>query len=83
MFNFSGVVPDFLSTNDLVKLGLYPNKNSAYFARLKGLSPDYIRLGRKILYPQKSVIEFIDCHTTKGKVVSNAQNNTDNFQQEK
>lgn len=67
--NFSGSLPDLLNTNDLINLGLYTSKNSAYSARVNGHSPDYIKIGRRILYPKQSVIEFVDNHLTKNKVL--------------
>jgi len=65
MFNVFQSLPVFLSTNDLIKLGIYANKNSAYSARSRGKSPDHIKFGRKILYSRETVIEFISRHIVK------------------
>ncbi len=58
--------PDFLSCHDLVTLGLFINSEAAYLARLRGNSPDWLKLGRKILYPKQSIIDFIDRHMRQG-----------------
>jgi len=50
---------DFLTTKDLIGLGLFRSHNAAYFARLRGNSPSYIFIGKKILFPKKMVLEFI------------------------
>lgn len=55
-------LPQFLSTKNLIDLGLYKNRDSAYIARLQGNSPDYIKFGRKILYPKQSVLTFLNLH---------------------
>ena len=52
--------PEFLRSTDLIKLGLYGSFDTLYRARLEGNSPDFIRLKRKILYPKKSLIEFLE-----------------------
>jgi len=53
-------LPEFLSSNHLVKLGIFPNLDATFQARKKGVSPDYIKLARKILYPKQAVIEFLE-----------------------
>ena len=63
--NFDSL-PPLLSTQNLVDLGLYSSIDAAYAARLKGHSPDFIKLHRKILYTKASVIEFIERRTHKG-----------------
>lgn len=60
-------LPEFLNSHDLVKLGLWPSDDAVYLARLRGLSPDFIKLGKKILYPKASVIEFIQRHLKSGE----------------
>lgn len=52
-------MPPFLTPHDLVSLGLYPSVDAAYLARARGYSPDYIKNGRKILYPKSTIIEFL------------------------
>lgn len=63
--------PDFLRSRDLVKLGLWPSTDAVYLARLRGISPNFIKVGRKILYPKSSVIEFIQDHLNCGKSSKN------------
>ncbi len=54
-------LPDLCRTADLVRMGLYPTEDAAYLARTRGLSPDYIKVGRKVLFPKQCVIEFLSC----------------------
>lgn len=51
--------PDFLSTDDLVKLGIYKSIDATYQARLKKHGPEYIKLRKKILYPKLGLISFL------------------------
>lgn len=60
--------PDFLTTNDLVNLGLYPSSDAASVARKRGNSPDYVRVGRRILFPKQNVIKFLADNTIKGNI---------------
>lgn len=55
---FDGM-PDLLATQDLVSLGLYPSTDAAYLARIRGKSPDFLKIGRKVLYPKASVMDFL------------------------
>lgn len=50
--------PDMLTTNDLISLGIYKNKESAYYARKTASSPCYIQKARNILYPKAGVRSF-------------------------
>ncbi len=59
-------LPEFLNGHDLVCLGLYSTKNAVYLARYRGQSPDYIKIGRKVVYPKKNVIEFLKRHARSG-----------------
>lgn len=68
-------LPDFLSSNDLVDLGLFSSPDSVYFARMKGNSPDFIKLGRRVIYPKASVIQFLERHTKKGNESQSGLNN--------
>lgn len=52
-------LPAFLSSQDLVDLGIFPSIDSAYLARLRGISPDFFKVGRKVVYPKSSVEKFI------------------------
>ena len=53
-------LPEFLVSKHLVELGIYPTLDAVYQARLRGASPNYIKLSRKILYPKISVVEFLE-----------------------
>lgn len=59
-------LPQFLSSRHLVALGLYPSLDAVYLARVRGHSPDFIKLKRKVLYPKSSVLEFIEQRMKKG-----------------
>lgn len=61
-------MPDLLSSHDLVTLGLYRNTNAAYLARLRGHSPDFIKVGGLVKYPKISVIEFINSRKLDGSI---------------
>ena len=52
--------PALLTSQDLVDIGLYATKDTAYVARIKGQSPPFVKLERKILYPKEGVIEFLE-----------------------
>lgn len=52
--------PDFLSSSDLVELGLYKNPEAVYYARISGQSPDFIKMARRVLYIKSSVISFLE-----------------------
>lgn len=59
-------LPQFLSSHHLVELGLYPSLDAVYLARVRGHSPDFIKLKRKVLYPKNSVLQFIEQRMRKG-----------------
>ena len=59
-------LPELLSSNDLVQMGLFSSVDQAYLARIRGKSPDFIKFKRKVLYPKESVVEFIKKHFHKG-----------------
>ncbi|MFA6263717.1 MAG: hypothetical protein WCW33_04175 [Candidatus Babeliales bacterium] len=61
--------PAFLSSNDLVNMGLFSSLEATYEARRKGKSPDFIKIRRKILYPRECVLAFIERHKYKGEPV--------------
>lgn len=64
-------LPEFLTSTHLVELGLFSSIDSAYLARLRNNSPDYLKLKGKVLYPKSSVIEFIEQRMKKGSTLSN------------
>lgn len=70
MFKTLEAAADFLTSDDLVTLGLYKSRNSIYFARSKGIGPDFIKLGRRILYPKNSVLAFVKLHMQKGSTLN-------------
>lgn len=53
-------MPEYLSTQHLIQLGIYPSIDAAYQARIQGYSPSYIKLRHKILYQKQAVIEFLE-----------------------
>lgn len=59
-------MPEFLTSTHLVELGLYQNCAAVYLARKNGLSPSYIRLSRRVLYPKLAVIEFVEKNLKDG-----------------
>jgi len=51
---------EFLTSQDLIDLGLYSSLDAAYVARIKSNSPQFIKMKHRILYPKKAVIEFLE-----------------------
>ena len=66
-------MPEYLSTQHLIQLGIYPSIDAAYQARVKGYSPRYIKLRHKVLYAKQSVIEFLENRTIPGDLHPPAQ----------
>ena len=67
-------LPEFLSSHDLVALGLFSSPDAAYIGQVRGHSPEFLRIGKKILYPKTSVLRFIEDRLTSGP--SRHTNNT-------
>lgn len=61
-------LPEFIRSIDLVNLGLFPSEDAVGFARRRGLSPDYMQHGRRILYPKAGVISWIEKLMKKGDI---------------
>lgn len=59
-------MPELLSSKDLVKIGMFRNSDAAYLARLRGHSPDYIKIGGLVKYPKTNVIAFINSRIISG-----------------
>lgn len=57
-------LPEFLSSQDLVALGLFSSTDSAYVARIRGDSPEFLKVGKKVLYPKASLLRFIQDRLT-------------------
>jgi hypothetical protein len=62
IFSKLDLLPEFLTSNNLVDLGLYNSIDAAYAARVNGKSPDFLQFRRKILYPKASVVQFVEKH---------------------
>lgn len=69
-------MPEYLSTQHLIQLGLYPSIDAAYQARLNGYAPEYIKLRHKILYKKSAVISFLAERTKQGDSFSQQQAST-------
>jgi hypothetical protein len=65
---------EFLSSQDLVDLGIYKSTDAAYLARIRSNSPAFIKLKHKILYPKQEVLEFLEkrLHSGKGIAISSS-----------
>lgn len=61
-------LPEFLNSHDLIKLGLFTSYDTVFLARKKGNSPDFVRIGRKVLYPKASVIAFVKKNLKNGSL---------------
>lgn len=56
--------PEFLDSQDLVKLGIYPTLMAVHQARKKGYSPQFIRIGKKkIIYSKEAIIQYLEKNT--------------------
>lgn len=53
------VLPETCTAKDLIHAGLYSSAQAIRCARLAGKCPDHFRLGRRIVYPKKSIIEWL------------------------
>lgn len=60
-------MPEYLSTQHLIELGIFPSTDAAYQARCNGNSPDFIKLKHKILFPKQAVIEFLASRLQSGE----------------
>jgi hypothetical protein len=58
--DLENTLPPLSSADDLVKAGVYGCIKSASNDRYVGKGPEYIRLQRRIRYPRKAVIKWIE-----------------------
>jgi len=63
-------LPEFLTTQHLVDIGLYPNRPSVHLARSRGQAPDCMRIGKKIVFPRAAIIEFVLSNMEQKKVIN-------------
>ncbi len=61
-------LPELLTSEDLVKMGMYSSVDAAYVARAKGHSPDWIQMDRRVLYPKEWVRSFLEKYVQKGTI---------------
>mgnify|MGYP003646973476 CR=1 FL=1 len=52
-------LPEFMTTLHLVDLGLYPSRQAVHLAIRRKQAPPFMRIGKKIVFPKCSFIEFI------------------------
>ncbi len=57
--------PELLSASDLIEVGLFPSMRSIYNCRYRGTGPEFVRNGKKYLYPRDKVIKFLTMHTNE------------------
>lgn len=53
-------LPDKCSVEDLIEQGIFKSPQAAAHARRVGDTPDYFKLGRRIMYPKDGVIEWLN-----------------------
>jgi len=58
-------LPEFITPQDLVDLGIFPTLDATYLARLRKNSPPFIKLKHKILYQKKDLIEWLEHRTVR------------------
>jgi|BogFormECP03_OM2_1039629.scaffolds.fasta_scaffold00001_59 hypothetical protein len=51
--------PEILETDDLVKVGLYPSMQAAYYSRKLGRAPEYFEVGKRIFYAKTAVLNWL------------------------
>jgi hypothetical protein len=66
------LLPEICTVKDLVKVGLYANKQAAATARIAHSFPDYFKLGKRIVIPKESVVAWLN----KSKVSSDVDQKT-------
>lgn len=52
--------PEFLTSEHLVKLGLYASIDAAYQARRIGVGPRFIKMKHLVLYPKGELVKFLE-----------------------
>ena len=67
-------LPEFLTSEHLVQLGLYKSIDAAYQARMNGHGPKFLKLKHLILYPKSSLLEFIEKRMREANSSANCHN---------
>lgn len=63
MFDFAEILrdyPDFMSSKDLVDLGLFNSYAQLYHSRKTGKGPKFFKIGSSIRYPKNELIKFLE-----------------------
>ena len=55
-------LPMFLTTQDLVDIGLYKNRRAVHMQHFRGKTPPCLYIGRKLLFPKAAIIDFVLTH---------------------
>ena len=55
-------MPAFMTPADLVELGLFKDTQAAYYARIRGYAPEFVRIGRKIRYSKEAIKRWANIH---------------------
>ena len=58
-------MPEFLSTKDLVDLGIFASESSAYAARKRGYGPRFVKCNHAVRYQRADVIRWIESRKSK------------------
>lgn len=58
--NLQNWLPDAVSSKTLVSIGLFNSAQAVRNSRLSGDTPPYFRIGKRIMYPKKGVIEWLE-----------------------
>jgi len=63
--------PDLLNAEHLVQLGLFKSREAVFISRKRKIDhPDYLKIGRKYLYPKTSLVNFINARMAQGSTNS-------------
>lgn len=57
--NLKKPTKEFFTSRDLVRLGVFSSDDEAYEARKRGRSPDYYKIGRRVLYSKDQIEAFL------------------------
>ena len=70
--DIEGKIPEFATSAELVRLGLFGSEAALCKARKSGNSPDYFQISPgKIRYPRAAVINFFRARIIQGTISQN------------
>lgn len=52
-------MPEFLTTNDLIKLGIYTHSYTAHYDRQRDIGPTFVEARGKYFYPKDKLVKYL------------------------